>query len=104
MDQNELSLNPFHLEVPLAMRKMISERIAGSAQTVYPSCVKINIVSETNRNELPLDPRHVGVPLGASKKIFQPMLHSAQTMHLSCAEINTVSRQTETSLHLTHIT
>jgi hypothetical protein len=69
---------------------MISEPIACSVQSVYPSYVKNNTLY-MEQNELPLDPRHIGVPSGASKKIFQPMLHSAQTMHLSCAEINTVS-------------
>jgi hypothetical protein len=46
MDQNELSLNSFHLEVPSAMPKMISEPIACYAETVHPSCVKINTVSK----------------------------------------------------------
>jgi hypothetical protein len=86
------------------MHKMISEPIACSAQTVYPSCVKINIVSKMDRNELPLDPCHVGVLLGVSKMIFQPMVLLAQTIHLACAEMNTISRQTEMSFHLTHIT
>jgi hypothetical protein len=36
--------------------------------------------------------------------ISMPMEYSVQTVHLSCAEINTISKQTETSLHLTHVT
>jgi hypothetical protein len=69
MDQNELSLNPFHLGVPSAVHKMISEPIACSVQSVYPSYVKNNTLY-MEQNELPLDPRHIGVPSGASKKIF----------------------------------
>jgi hypothetical protein len=36
--------------------------------------------------------------------ISMPVEYSVQTVHLSCAEINTIFRQTETSLHLTHVT
>jgi hypothetical protein len=50
------------------------------------------------------DPRHLGVPSSAPKTISKPIACSAQIVHLSSVEISTISKETETSVHLSHIT
>jgi hypothetical protein len=57
-----------------------------------------------DQNELPLEPRDLGVPSGVSKMISEPMVRLAQTVHLCCTDTNTISKQTETRLHMTHVT
>jgi hypothetical protein len=46
MDQNELPLDPRHLEVPSGVPKTISEAIACSAQIVHQSCMEIKTISK----------------------------------------------------------
>jgi hypothetical protein len=46
MDQNELSLEPRHLGVPLGVYKPIFEPMVRLAQTVHLSCSDTNTISE----------------------------------------------------------
>jgi hypothetical protein len=46
MDQNELSVEPRHLAVPLVVSKIISELLVRLAQTVHLSCTDTNNVSK----------------------------------------------------------
>jgi hypothetical protein len=59
---------------------------------------------QIDQNEIAHDPCHVVIPSGVSKIISEPVVHSVQTVHLSCTDTNTVSKQTETRIHMTHVT
>jgi hypothetical protein len=90
MDQNELPLDPRHLEVPSGMPKTIFEPIACSAQTMHLFSVEINTFSK--QNEASFHFTYVTwSSMGCDQKISMPVVYSAQTVHPSCAESNTVS-------------
>jgi hypothetical protein len=74
-----------------------------SAQAVQQSCYN-NKTLQMDRNEIPHDPGHLGVLSGVSKAIFEPVARLAQTVHLSCIKNSSISKQTNTSVHLTHVT
>jgi hypothetical protein len=46
MDQNELSVDPRHLGVPLVVLEMVSMPVVHSAQTMHLSCAEINTISK----------------------------------------------------------
>jgi hypothetical protein len=102
--ENEIQLEPRHLERSWEASKRISEHL------IHFSANRAHILRQdwhylqTDRNEHPLGPRHLGVPSGASKTISKPIVRLVQTVYLSCTDTNTVSKWTETRFHMTHIT
>jgi hypothetical protein len=46
MDQNELSLDQGHLEVPLGVSEKISMNLVQSSQTMHLSCTETNTISK----------------------------------------------------------
>jgi hypothetical protein len=45
MERSEISHDPYHLEVPLGVSKMISKLMVHLAQTVHLTCTNANTVS-----------------------------------------------------------
>jgi hypothetical protein len=54
MNQNEIPLDPLHLEVLSGASQMIYEAVVRSAQTVHLSCIKITTIFEWNESSFHL--------------------------------------------------
>jgi hypothetical protein len=103
-----------------------------STQTVHLSCVKISTISKQTRTSIQYEYHrvhtkwflslryiwrklctHLALTLTMSPMeihwvrpttISKRMVRSLQTVHLSCVKISTISKQTETTIHLSHVT
>jgi hypothetical protein len=94
MDQNELPLEPRHLEVPSGASKMISQRMACLAQTVNLSCPTVTL-SPNISNWDSTDPCH---SLWYIRR--KPCTYLASPNGV----ILTVSKWTEMRFHVCHVT
>jgi hypothetical protein len=96
-DRNELLLDPCRLGVQLGAFNMISEPVVSLGQTMYLCCVEI----KTSPNW----PKQVSTwPTSCRSTIRAPKMSTFDAnLAPIWVKINTITKQTETSIHLTHV-
>jgi hypothetical protein len=112
--ENEILLEPHHLELSWGASKRISEHLIHSVQTVPLSCVKIGIISKLTETSIHLglvtEEYHQVRPkqfLGLLYVWCKPCIYLAPTLILpfpSKKDTNTASKWTEMRFHMNHIT